>query len=151
MTAQPGDPCLCGHVRDAHEHYRPGMDCGACGAVKCPRFQPAPAPAPVAADDDLDSCVRPGPSPTLEDMRAYGLAAELTVWSGIDYHRTGCLRLAYHIRIDPRCLTVETQPVGDPEVGPFRTRAHIGRHRVGCHCGEPPIDDDPVTQEEPSA
>ncbi|BBG04111.1 MULTISPECIES: hypothetical protein [Pseudonocardia] len=24
--------CRCGHGRDAHEHYRPGTDCGACGA-----------------------------------------------------------------------------------------------------------------------
>ena len=27
------DLCVCGHGRDAHEHYRPGTDCGACGST----------------------------------------------------------------------------------------------------------------------
>lgn len=27
------DVCRCGHERDAHEHYRPGTDCGACGTA----------------------------------------------------------------------------------------------------------------------
>jgi len=27
--------CLCGHERAAHEHWRPGSDCGACGAAAC--------------------------------------------------------------------------------------------------------------------
>lgn len=27
------DLCVCGHERDAHEHYRPGTDCGACGST----------------------------------------------------------------------------------------------------------------------
>ena len=41
-------PCRCGHVAEAHEHYRPGRDCGACG---CHRFAAAgarPASAVVA-------------------------------------------------------------------------------------------------------
>jgi hypothetical protein len=29
-------PCRCGHVRDAHEHYRPGSDCSLCD---CPRYR----------------------------------------------------------------------------------------------------------------
>lgn len=28
--------CRCGHRRDAHEHYRPGSDCGLCA---CTRFR----------------------------------------------------------------------------------------------------------------
>ena len=28
--------CVCGHVKDAHEHYRPGSDCGLCD---CPRYR----------------------------------------------------------------------------------------------------------------
>ena len=46
-----GNPshCRCGHVAEAHEHYRPGRDCGACG---CHRFAAAsdarPAPAVFA-------------------------------------------------------------------------------------------------------
>jgi hypothetical protein len=27
--------CRCGHLADAHEHFRPGNDCGAC---RCRRF-----------------------------------------------------------------------------------------------------------------
>lgn len=32
-------PCACGHARLAHEHYRRGTDCGACGAQECGRFR----------------------------------------------------------------------------------------------------------------
>ena len=35
------DPCLCGHAREAHEHYRPGRDCGACGAHDCADYRRA--------------------------------------------------------------------------------------------------------------
>jgi len=28
--------CRCGHLRNAHQHYRSGSDCGLCG---CPRFR----------------------------------------------------------------------------------------------------------------
>lgn len=31
--------CVCGHVRDAHEHYRPGSDCGVCGVAKCAAYR----------------------------------------------------------------------------------------------------------------
>lgn len=34
------DPCRCGHGRDAHEHYRSGTDCSACGTA-CGAFHPA--------------------------------------------------------------------------------------------------------------
>ncbi|MBP2366334.1 hypothetical protein [Pseudonocardia parietis] len=27
------DICRCGHEKDAHEHYRPGTDCGVCGTA----------------------------------------------------------------------------------------------------------------------
>jgi predicted nucleic acid-binding Zn-ribbon protein len=42
-----GNPshCRCGHVAEAHEHYRPGRDCGACG---CRRFAATDA-RPAAA------------------------------------------------------------------------------------------------------
>jgi hypothetical protein len=36
-------PCLCGHPRWTHEHYRRGTDCGTCGRRVCPWFQ-APRP-----------------------------------------------------------------------------------------------------------
>jgi hypothetical protein len=35
------EPCVCGHARDAHEHYRPGRDCGACGAHDCDDYRRA--------------------------------------------------------------------------------------------------------------
>ncbi len=31
--------CVCGHSREAHEHYRPGADCALCEAGGCPRFR----------------------------------------------------------------------------------------------------------------
>lgn len=40
----PQRPCACGHDADAHEHYRPGSDCGICGTGQldgCPRYRPA--------------------------------------------------------------------------------------------------------------
>jgi len=39
-------PCRCGHAAEAHEHYRPGRDCGACG---CHRFAAAAAVAVLLA------------------------------------------------------------------------------------------------------
>ena len=35
------EPCVCGHAREAHEHYRPGRDCGACGAHYCADYRRA--------------------------------------------------------------------------------------------------------------
>ncbi len=34
------DPCTCGHSMAAHEHYRPGSDCGTCGRAACGEFRP---------------------------------------------------------------------------------------------------------------
>lgn len=31
--------CRCGHEEDAHEHFRDGNDCGACGPVRCRTFR----------------------------------------------------------------------------------------------------------------
>jgi hypothetical protein len=31
--------CLCSHDRAAHEHWRAGSDCGACGAAGCPAYR----------------------------------------------------------------------------------------------------------------
>lgn len=41
MTPTVVEPCACGHAREAHEHYRRGSDCGACGSEACARFRPA--------------------------------------------------------------------------------------------------------------
>jgi hypothetical protein len=35
------ESCICGHAREAHEHYRPGRDCGACGAHDCADYRRA--------------------------------------------------------------------------------------------------------------
>jgi hypothetical protein len=37
----PAGVCVCGHEAEAHEHYRPGDDCGACGAAVCGHYTPA--------------------------------------------------------------------------------------------------------------
>jgi hypothetical protein len=34
--AEASAVCVCGHVQDAHEHYRPGTDCALCD---CPKFR----------------------------------------------------------------------------------------------------------------
>jgi hypothetical protein len=34
------EPCVCGHGKAAHEHYRPGWDCGTCGAATCVDYRP---------------------------------------------------------------------------------------------------------------
>lgn len=34
-------PCVCGHAREAHEHYRRGSDCALCGAATCGRYRAA--------------------------------------------------------------------------------------------------------------
>jgi hypothetical protein len=39
------EPCVCGHAREAHEHFRRGHDCGACGAAGCETFRPVGGPA----------------------------------------------------------------------------------------------------------
>lgn len=33
------DPCVCGHGKAVHDHYRPGWDCGVCGAVLCTDYR----------------------------------------------------------------------------------------------------------------
>lgn len=42
-------PCTCGHPRAAHDHYRTGRDCGACGAEGCADFRPVGGPVRRAA------------------------------------------------------------------------------------------------------
>lgn len=37
----PAEPCVCGHPKEAHEHYRDGFDCGTCGKAVCPSYRPA--------------------------------------------------------------------------------------------------------------
>jgi len=32
-------PCACGHARAAHQHYRRGTDCGACGSAGCAEYR----------------------------------------------------------------------------------------------------------------
>jgi hypothetical protein len=41
VTSGVVDPCRCGHAKEAHEHYRPGRDCGICGADVCAAYQAA--------------------------------------------------------------------------------------------------------------
>ena len=35
----PAGSCQCGHDARAHAHWRPGSDCGACGAGGCASFR----------------------------------------------------------------------------------------------------------------
>lgn len=36
---RPPTACRCGHLPDAHEHYRRGTDCSRC--TTCPAYRPA--------------------------------------------------------------------------------------------------------------
>lgn len=31
--------CMCGHLREAHEHWRDGSDCGSCPEGECSRYR----------------------------------------------------------------------------------------------------------------
>lgn len=42
-TLRNPSQCRCGHVADAHEHYRPGSDCGACACRRFATAQPRSA------------------------------------------------------------------------------------------------------------
>lgn len=50
--------CACGHNRAAHEHFRRGSDCGACGAPTCSRFHSG-APTPLSVLASVIQTVRP--------------------------------------------------------------------------------------------
>jgi hypothetical protein len=38
VAPSPTGCAHCGCPRSAHEHYRPGLDCGRCGAQACSRY-----------------------------------------------------------------------------------------------------------------
>lgn len=41
---QSTDMCACGHVREAHEHYRRGTECSICDIRQCSAFSVATVP-----------------------------------------------------------------------------------------------------------
>lgn len=41
--------CVCGHDADAHQHFRPGADCGACGRERCPSYRTTSRPRRLLA------------------------------------------------------------------------------------------------------
>lgn len=82
----PNSLCVCGHARDAHEHYRRGTDCATCGPERCPKFRRAllrrkqpPTPPPARNDDGADvertasgpSLLVTGPLAIVSDLRAH--------------------------------------------------------------------------------
>lgn len=46
-----GRACTCGHMNEAHQHYRSGSDCGACGRNVCSKFKAAKQGAPQLVFD----------------------------------------------------------------------------------------------------
>lgn len=48
MPAPTDVGCVCGHPQDTHQHFRPGTDCGQCGAQVCASFRPGSAHRPGA-------------------------------------------------------------------------------------------------------
>ena len=82
----PNTLCVCGHAKDAHEHYRRGTDCATCGPELCPRFRrailsrkqpPTPPARPSSEGADRDeaphrtSFTATGPLAIVSDLRAY--------------------------------------------------------------------------------
>jgi len=82
----PNSLCVCGHARDAHEHYRRGTDCATCGPERCPKFRRAllrrkqpPTPPAGRPDErtDIDrassgpALIVTGPLAIVSDMRAH--------------------------------------------------------------------------------
>jgi hypothetical protein len=52
--------CACGHSAGAHEHFRKGSDCGACGREVCARFTPvAQTEQVVTLHEAADPSTRP--------------------------------------------------------------------------------------------
>lgn len=41
MHDHQASSCVCGHLYEAHQHYRSGTDCGACAATACARYRGA--------------------------------------------------------------------------------------------------------------
>ena len=56
LTVVPPPTCHCGHVEAAHEHFRPGADCGACGRERCAEFRLA-VPIVAAVADPVPEAV----------------------------------------------------------------------------------------------
>jgi hypothetical protein len=46
-TPDPRRVCTCGHIADAHEHWRPGTDCGLC---TCNRYRRGARHRPAAVE-----------------------------------------------------------------------------------------------------
>lgn len=81
----PNTLCVCGHAKDAHEHYRRGTDCATCGAEVCPKFRrailarkqpPTPPARPPAEEAEREaphrsSFTATGPLAIVTDFRAY--------------------------------------------------------------------------------
>lgn len=45
MTSfSPSQACICGHLAEAHEHYRRGSDCAMCQSTPCSLFRPRSGP-----------------------------------------------------------------------------------------------------------
>lgn len=42
------DTCECGHVREAHEHYRAGSECSLCDIRTCAEFRAIEVPVYAA-------------------------------------------------------------------------------------------------------
>jgi hypothetical protein len=81
----PNPVCVCGHAREAHEHYRRGTDCATCGPELCPKFRRplirrGKPPAPPSSRDKgpwsaeyvaQAPLLLTGPLAIVTDLRAY--------------------------------------------------------------------------------
>lgn len=55
MRHKPEGQCQCGHLAEAHEHYRKGTDCGVCGTASCGAFTAATSPPEAILIESVES------------------------------------------------------------------------------------------------
>lgn len=95
--------CVCGHVDEAHRHYRTGSDCGACGRGVCPWF------VDLADRDELHSLMTAGQRIRLaeSDAQAHRIIANLIEFT--PGYRARALSLAAAIPLQRRVPTVASE------------------------------------------
>lgn len=71
--AKSNSSCACGHTGEAHQHYRSGSDCGACGRDVCAKFKAVKPGKPVLSFNSAPLMVNSTPVTVYEVAPGEGL------------------------------------------------------------------------------